>query len=244
MNPISKAESTRGLRMPGEGFTAYRDQAFGIGAIFCTIEIAVEVDGYETDMLHAITELESGIDRVLEIVGLIAAVAKDEPFVADASPIVEDSVAFHDDGAIRQVHGDGGLKDARETLFSKEFDEANPTRRKRSKNILENGDVFLSIVEVTKRSKHADDKRKSGRTDKIAHVLLNPLDAEAGGTGSGTSLVEEEGGSIDASDFVSQFGEGDAAATGTTAKIECGLTRRIGKLESGLRHPRCAFPGT
>jgi hypothetical protein len=228
--PLHRTRNPKGfseLRRGRARFATYRNEAFGVGAIFVSVEIAVQSYGNEAYALHAIAQLLAGINRVMEFEALHPGVAQDEPFVANASPIIKNFVPFHPHGTVRQNGGCCELKNFRETFFAQSLDQARSTRLQRLEHVLEDGHVLLAVVEIAEGGKHAEHKSEGAWAHKIPHVLPNPFDFDVRGPGFRARFIQEVRRPVNSGDAESPFCKGDAASAWTAAQVEnrlaCGL---------------------
>ena len=75
--PLHRTRNPKGfseLRRDRARFAAYRNEAFGVGTIFVSVEIAVQFNSNEACTLHAVAQLLAGINGVMEFETLDAAV--------------------------------------------------------------------------------------------------------------------------------------------------------------------------
>ena len=86
----------------------------------------MQLHGNESYAFHAIAQLLTGINGVMEFVTLGSSVPYEEPFVANASPIIKNLVAFHHEGAVGQNSRYCGLKNFCEAFFAQHLDRHTP----------------------------------------------------------------------------------------------------------------------
>src|SRR4029077_6336834 len=118
-----------------------------VGTIGVSVEIPVQFHRNESDALHAIAQLLTGINGVMEIEALRAAASDEEPFVANASPIVKNLVPLHHESTARQNGRYCGLKNFSQTFFAQHLDQTRTTRLQRREYVLQDGHVVLPVVE-------------------------------------------------------------------------------------------------
>ena len=144
----------------------------------------------------------------------------DRPLHAHARPIVQDFAAVDDHGAVSVLAGSYRFERACQHFLPHHVHDQYTARPQAGVDVAQHRQVFIFVIEIAERRKHAERQIERFRPRECAHILLYPLDGDAFRRGPLPGLVEEECRPVHAGDLKAAPRQGYRKTSRPAAKIE------------------------
>src|SRR2546427_8291689 len=139
-------------------FTCDGHEPFRLGAVGVPVEIAVDSRISKTGRAQKILHLLAGVNPVPELECAYPTIPDQRQSVPDARPVVDNLVPLHEQVAVRQFGGCGGLERPREPLLAYHLEHEHAPLLEIFLHELEYLQVIGLVVEVPKRREDVEDE--------------------------------------------------------------------------------------